>query len=64
MVQSGLPLTNTVTITVPVLRTWSSGPSLTIPLIESLVGVNVVNAEHSVHMWLVEPPLSIYPKRE
>ena len=54
MVWSGLPLTDTVTIMVPMPRTWSSGLSLTIPLIESLVGVNVVNAEHSIHMWLVE----------
>ena len=64
MVQSGLPLTDTVTITAPMPRTWSSGPSLTISLIELLVGVNVVNAEHSVHMWLVEPPSSIHLKRE
>ena len=50
IVQSGLPLTDTVMSTVPVPWTCSSGLSLTMPLIELVVGMNVVNAVLRSHL--------------
>ena len=55
---------DTMTSTVLTLRTCNIGPFFTMPLMMLFVGVNVVNANHSVQMWLVDPLSNIQLKQE
>lgn len=64
MVRFALPFTNTLMSTVPTPSTCKVGPFLTMPLMVSFVGVNVMKAECSVQMWFVDLLSRIQPKWE